>query len=137
MGEPVSANPADSRATRRVKESVKNYQLDSAQLCEARQAKWRLCSEKLKSLQQLVHAKRHQITTEGSDFSSALIDDIAALFDDKAEFTSVAKACAKNIPGSDDLILLARSIAQRRSQSGGPLKSRKGSSRSNSATRRA
>ena len=96
-GEPTCAVPADERAATRVRETVSALGLDSDILCEARREKWRNCETKLKKLRDIVERNRQRENPDAAAFSHELCRDIATLFDDRAEFTATAKACAAEL----------------------------------------
>jgi uncharacterized protein (TIGR02646 family) len=111
-GEPTCAVPASDLAARRVRETVSALGLDSPILCEARREKWRNCEIKLKKFRDIVEANRQRQNMDAAAFSRDLYRDIAALFDDRAEFTATGKACAAELE-ADELVTLARALSQR------------------------
>ena len=111
-GEPVCAAPDVDLAVSRVSETIAAVGLDSAQLCEARREKWRLCERKIKKLRDLVVDKKQLGNAEAAEFSLELCQDIAGLFDDKAEFTATAKACALQLEATN-IVALAREVVRR------------------------
>jgi uncharacterized protein (TIGR02646 family) len=115
-GEPTCARPADETAVRRVRHTAAALGLDSAILCEERRAKWRKCETKLKILRDLVEDARQREHLDAAAFSRELCQDIAELFDERAEFTATAKACSAEL-GADSLVTLARALSQRTLQS--------------------
>lgn len=111
-GEPTCAVPANELAVRRVRETVSALGLDSPILCEARREKWRNCETKLKKFRDIVEVNRQRQNMDAAAFSRDLYRDIAALFDDRAEFTATGKACAAELE-ADELVTLARALSQR------------------------
>jgi uncharacterized protein (TIGR02646 family) len=111
-GEPTCSVPVDERAVARVLETVSALGLDSPILCEARREKWRNCETKLKRLQDIVERNRQREHPDAAAFSRDLCQDIASLFDDRAEFTATAKACAAELE-ADLLVELARAVSRR------------------------
>jgi uncharacterized protein (TIGR02646 family) len=111
-GEPTCAVPANELAVRRVRETVSALGLDSPILCDARREKWRSCETKIKRLREIVELNRQRENRDAAVFSRDLCQDIASLFDDCAEFTATAKACAAELE-ADMLVELARAVSQR------------------------
>jgi uncharacterized protein (TIGR02646 family) len=111
-GEPVCAKPQDEVAAARVKVSVKLLDLDSETLCAHRREKWRKCAGKLKSLRELVEHERQQANHDAVDRMHDLCRDLAALYDDDAEFTAAAWACAQEL-NADKLVRLAVEISRK------------------------
>lgn len=95
-GEPVCATPDDQLAVARVAESVLLLDLSSEVLCSHRRSKWRDCEGKLKRLRGLLEASR-QATVDGSEHVDDLCRDLKQLYDDDAEFTATAWACAQQL----------------------------------------
>lgn len=96
-GEPISANPADIAAALRVSESVRVLDLDSELLCSHRRQKWRACKSKLKRLRDILQQARQQASADASVHMDDLCRDLGALYDDDAEFTATAWACAQEL----------------------------------------
>jgi len=111
-GEPTCAVPAKELAAMRVRETVTALGLDSPILCDSRREKWRNCETKIKKLRDIVERNRQRENIEAAAFSRDLCQDIAALFDEQAEFTATAKACAAELEAGD-LVALARAVSQR------------------------
>jgi uncharacterized protein (TIGR02646 family) len=111
-GEPTCAIPRDDLALRRVRETVSVLELNSAILCEERRKKWRMCERKLKRLRYLVERALQRENPLAATFSVDLCQEIAELFDKRAEFTATAKACAAEL-NADRLVELARAVSQR------------------------
>jgi uncharacterized protein (TIGR02646 family) len=111
-GEPTCAIPADDLAVRRVRETVSTLELGSEILCEERREKWRKCETKLKKLRNLVEGARHRENPDAAAFSRELCHDIAELFDEKAEFTATAKACAAELQ-ANSIVELAQKLSRR------------------------
>jgi uncharacterized protein (TIGR02646 family) len=111
-GEPTCAIPEDELTVRRVRETVSTLELDSAILCEERREKWRRCETKLKKLRELVERARQRENADAAEFSRELCRDISELYDERAEFTATAAACARELH-ADRLIELARALSQR------------------------
>jgi uncharacterized protein (TIGR02646 family) len=111
-GEPTCAVPANELAVRRVRETVSALGLDSPILCDARREKWRNCEIKIKRLRDIVELNRQRENPDAAAFSRDLCRDIGALFDDRAEFTATAKACAAELE-ADMVVELARVVSQR------------------------
>jgi hypothetical protein len=70
------------------------------------------CETKLKKLRDLVERARQRENPDAATFSRDLCQDIAALFDQRSEFTATAKACAAELD-ANELIALARALSQR------------------------
>jgi uncharacterized protein (TIGR02646 family) len=111
-GEPTCAAPANGFAAVRVRETVSALGLDSPILCDSRREKWRSCETKIKKLRDIVEVNRQRENVDAAAFSRDLCQDIAALFDDRAEFTATAKACAVELEAGE-LVALARAVSQR------------------------
>jgi hypothetical protein len=118
-GEPTCAIPEDELTVRRVRETVSTLELDSAILCEERREKWRRCETKLKKLRELVERARQRENTDAAEFSRELCRDISELYDERAEFTSTAAACAKELH-ADRLVELARAVSRRSRENATP-----------------
>ena len=100
-GEPVCATPLNEEAKFRVTESVKLLDLNSENLCSHRREKWRLCNHKLKRLRELLEQNRQQATVDGSEMVDELCRDVRDLYEDDAEFTATAWACAQELNALD------------------------------------
>lgn len=105
-GEPVCATPGDPLAVARVSESVRLLDLGSEVLCSHRRGKWRDCEAKLKRLRGLLEGRRQQATVDGSEHVDDLCRDLEQLYDDDAEFTATAWACAQQL-NADGLVRTA------------------------------
>jgi uncharacterized protein (TIGR02646 family) len=105
-GEPVCATPADASAALRVSESIKLLDLDSETLCSHRRQKWRDCERKLKILRDILEQSRQQANADASVHMDDLCRDLKTLYDDDAEFTATAWACAQEL-NAQTLIRLA------------------------------
>ena len=111
-GEPVCVTPLDKEAELRVARSVKLLDLDSENLCAHRREKWRLCNHKLKRLRELLEQNRQQATVDGSEMVDELCRDVSALYEDNAEFTAAAWACAQELNALDLVRLAVRRARQ-------------------------
>jgi uncharacterized protein (TIGR02646 family) len=110
-GEPACAIPQDQLAVRRVRETVSLLELDREQLCAARRQKWRRCETKLKELRRILNERRQQETDDAIRHMNELCRDLADLYDDNAEFTSTALACARQL-NAEQLVALAKQWAR-------------------------
>ena len=110
-GEPTCADPRDPVAALRVKLSVKLLSLDTEKLCEGRRDTWRSCERRLKDMRGIVEAQRHQNNTDAGDRLKDLCRDLDDLYDEEAEFTATAWACAKEL-NAEMIVRLAKEVAR-------------------------
>lgn len=115
-GEPACAKPRSSSVARRVRETVILLELDSEALCAHRREKWRSCERKLKNLRAIIEERRQQETADAAHHIDELCRDLEALYDDNAEFSATAWACAREL-NAEKLVQLARQHARQLQQS--------------------
>ena len=111
-GEPACSLPKDELAVRRVRETITLLQLDREQLCAARREKWRECEVKLKELRRILVARRQQETDDAERHMNLLCCELDKLFDEDAEFTATARACARQLE-AERLVELAKQQARK------------------------
>ncbi|MFI7803314.1 hypothetical protein PSFL_44430 [Pseudomonas sp. DD1] len=111
-GEATCAKPDDATATLRVCTTVRFTSINSEKLCAARREKWRTCERKLKALRKILEEKRQQQNIDAVGHLDELCRDLEDLYDDRAEFTATAWACAQELDATT-IVTLAKQLAGR------------------------